>query len=121
MVLTSVFNPLLFSKSEEIAPFSQTDLLEDSIYILDAFFEIYVWIGSDARHRHRDIRVALETALEYWPYVFSRQPERASGSSLSLSKVWLVRSGEETPGFKTGFIAFDNGSEGSARGSGFVS
>ncbi|EED22229.1 gelsolin repeat protein, putative [Talaromyces stipitatus ATCC 10500] len=49
----------------EIEPFSQKDLLPQGIYILDAFFEIYVIVGSEAKSRAAEFASALVFAHEY--------------------------------------------------------
>ncbi|QGA18379.1 hypothetical protein EYB26_006064 [Talaromyces marneffei] len=49
----------------EIEPFAQKDLLPHGIYILDAFFEIYVIVGSDAKSRAAEFASALVFAHEY--------------------------------------------------------
>ncbi|KAG9257114.1 putative gelsolin repeat protein [Emericellopsis atlantica] len=49
----------------EISPFSQADLLSTNIYVLDAFFEMYVIVGSRAGSNFPSFRNALEFAQEY--------------------------------------------------------
>ncbi|KAH8698833.1 hypothetical protein BGW36DRAFT_150918 [Talaromyces proteolyticus] len=50
---------------EEIEPFCQKDLRTRDIYILDAFFEIYVVVGIDAHSRPAEFASALVFAHEY--------------------------------------------------------
>ncbi|KFA55789.1 hypothetical protein S40293_01885 [Stachybotrys chartarum IBT 40293] len=49
----------------EISPFSQADLSPLSIYVLDAFFEIYIVVGSRAQSQYASFRNALNFAQEY--------------------------------------------------------
>ncbi|KAG5942919.1 hypothetical protein E4U53_007133 [Claviceps sorghi] len=49
----------------EISPFSQADLSSASIYILDAFFEMYIIVGSRANSQYSSFRNALDFAQEY--------------------------------------------------------
>ncbi|KAI5864483.1 hypothetical protein GGS23DRAFT_604131 [Durotheca rogersii] len=49
----------------EISPFSQADLLQTSIYVLDAFFELYVIVGSRAQSQYASFHNALDFAQEY--------------------------------------------------------
>ncbi|KAH8902564.1 hypothetical protein BR93DRAFT_932158 [Coniochaeta sp. PMI_546] len=49
----------------ELSPFSQADLLPTSIYILDAFFEMYIIVGAQAQHQYAAFHNALEFAQEY--------------------------------------------------------
>ncbi|KAG6296533.1 hypothetical protein E4U46_002082 [Claviceps purpurea] len=49
----------------EISPFNQADLSSASIYILDAFFEIYIIVGSRANSQYASFRNALDFAQEY--------------------------------------------------------
>lgn len=49
----------------ELSPFSQADLLPTGIFILDAFFEMYVIVGSKAQSQGASFRNALEFAQEY--------------------------------------------------------
>ncbi|KAI6780122.1 Villidin-like protein [Emericellopsis cladophorae] len=49
----------------EISPFSQADLLSTHIYVLDAFFEMYVIVGSRTGSNFASFRNALEFAQEY--------------------------------------------------------
>ncbi|KAI8842537.1 hypothetical protein BC829DRAFT_435453 [Chytridium lagenaria] len=93
--------------AEEITPFSQSDLKSSSVYILDAFFEFYVWVGADARSNYKDLKLSLETILEYAEEAVAETPAR----KIDGETVWLVKSGEETVGFKSCFVAFDDGSD----------
>jgi hypothetical protein len=98
-------------KVEEIKPFTQTDLRENSVYVLDAFFEFYLWIGSEAKVLFKDVRLGMETSLDYVKYVIKKQPERLLAGEEYCKDVWVVQSGQETPGFKAAFSTFDDGSE----------
>ncbi|GAB1320081.1 hypothetical protein MFIFM68171_10291 [Madurella fahalii] len=49
----------------EISPFNQTDLLPSKIYVLDAFFEMYIIVGARSQHQYAAFRNALDFAQEY--------------------------------------------------------
>lgn len=49
----------------EIFPFRQTDLLPSNIYILDAFFEMYIIVGARSQHQYAAFRNALDFANDY--------------------------------------------------------
>ncbi|KAI2630758.1 hypothetical protein GGR54DRAFT_584117 [Hypoxylon sp. NC1633] len=49
----------------EISPFSQTDLQPMGVYVLDAFFELYIIVGSKAQSQYASFHNALEFAQEY--------------------------------------------------------
>ncbi|KAH8879118.1 hypothetical protein GQ53DRAFT_834418 [Thozetella sp. PMI_491] len=49
----------------EVSPFSQADLLPSNIYILDAFFEMYIIVGARSQHQYAAFHNALEFAQEY--------------------------------------------------------
>ncbi|OAA38867.1 ADP-ribosylation factor [Metarhizium rileyi] len=49
----------------EISPFNQLDLLPTNIYIIDAFFEMYIIVGSRANTQYASFRNALDFAQEY--------------------------------------------------------
>ena len=48
-------------KVEEILDFTQEDLEEDDVMILDAWTELFVWIGQSARNEEK--HDAIKTAL----------------------------------------------------------
>lgn len=49
----------------EISPFSQEDLSPSKIYVLDAFFEIYIIVGSRSQSQYSAFHNALMFAQEY--------------------------------------------------------
>ncbi|ROW04642.1 hypothetical protein VPNG_07422 [Cytospora leucostoma] len=49
----------------EISPFSQSDLSPAKIYVLDAFFEMYIIIGREAQSQYTSFHNALDFAQEY--------------------------------------------------------
>ncbi|EMR67316.1 putative gelsolin repeat protein [Eutypa lata UCREL1] len=49
----------------ELSPFSQGDLKPTGIYILDAFFEMYIIVGSRAQSQYASFHNALDFAQEY--------------------------------------------------------
>jgi hypothetical protein len=59
--------PLTFNAPQivELSPFSQDDLLPSNIYILDAFFEMYIIVGAHAQNQYSAFHNALEFAQEY--------------------------------------------------------
>ncbi|KAF1995699.1 hypothetical protein P154DRAFT_444947 [Amniculicola lignicola CBS 123094] len=57
--------PGITMKIEEISPFCQRDLEPEYIYLLDAFFEIYIIVGSLSRTQSTAFSTALMFAREY--------------------------------------------------------
>lgn len=53
------------SQIVELAPFKQTDLLPTNIYVLDAFFELYIIVGARSQHQYAAFHNALDFAQEY--------------------------------------------------------
>lgn len=49
----------------EITPFSQTDLSASKVYVLDAFFEMYIIVGREAQSQYASFHNALDFAQEY--------------------------------------------------------
>ncbi|KAK3905097.1 hypothetical protein C8A05DRAFT_13071 [Staphylotrichum tortipilum] len=49
----------------ELAPFTQADLLPTSIYVLDAFFEMYIIVGARSQSQYAAFANALDFAQEY--------------------------------------------------------
>ncbi|KAJ3283092.1 hypothetical protein HDU79_009423 [Rhizoclosmatium sp. JEL0117] len=96
-------------ESIEMSPYTQQDLQEDGIYLLDAFFEIFVWVGRAVKHSYKDIHNALTTSLDYAKHVQKIQPVRLEyEKSRDELRVWMIRDGHETLEFKSCFVAFDD-------------
>ncbi|KAL1598775.1 hypothetical protein SLS60_007917 [Paraconiothyrium brasiliense] len=57
--------PGMSTKIVEIMPFCQRDLEPEHIYVLDAFFEMYIIVGSLSRSQHHAFSTALMFAQEY--------------------------------------------------------
>jgi hypothetical protein len=49
----------------ELSPFCQSDISSSNIYILDAFFEIYIIVGSRAQAQYSAFHNALMFTQEY--------------------------------------------------------
>ncbi|KAK7969859.1 gelsolin [Apiospora saccharicola] len=49
----------------EVCPFSQADLQTTGIYVLDAFFELYIIVGKRAQSQYASFHNALDFAQEY--------------------------------------------------------
>ncbi|KAJ3127777.1 hypothetical protein HK100_009556 [Physocladia obscura] len=96
--------------AEHISPFTQTDLSGANVYIIDGFFEIYVWVGHKAKEQYKDIKLALSTAIEYSEYVRQQEVIRLDyDNTKSQVPVWIIHEGEETFSFKSCFSVFDDG------------
>lgn len=57
----------------EISPFCQTDLHPSRIFCLDAFFEMYIIVGSRAHARFTDLCAAISFAREFGELAHSKQ------------------------------------------------
>jgi Villin headpiece domain/Gelsolin repeat len=80
----------------------QSSFLANGVFILDAYYELYVWLGNEIcqskESKHELIKLALETALEYCDVVKEQE------SRLERSDVYLIRQGQEPLGFKSLFL-----------------
>jgi len=93
-VLSSISGQL---KIEELVNFSQDDLLNDDVMILDAHSEVYVWVGRDANPAEKE--GALAAALDYVKKApDGRDPDTA---------VFQVAAGSEPPSFTCHFLGWD--------------
>lgn len=57
--------PDVFSQITEVSPFTQHDISPSHIYVLDAFFEIYIIVGSGSQTQYNAFCTALLFAQEY--------------------------------------------------------
>jgi hypothetical protein len=99
----------------EISPFVQSDLDDNDVYILDNYFNLFVWAGNfvgqgktattDEKNNggssagFRELKLALVTARNYVEYVNS-----AENGRLDHSKAVLLQSGQESADFKSQFL-----------------
>lgn len=83
---------------EEIFNFSQDDLINDDVMLLDTYSEVYVWIGHDSSKEEKDL--ALSTALQY----VANAPDGRSPDT----PVYKVTAGNEPPTFTAHFLGWDN-------------
>lgn len=77
----------------EIVEFVQADLATDDVFILDAYDNVFVWIGDDARPEEKTM--AKDTALEY----IETDPTGRDKDT----PVYVIKQGYEGPDF-TGFF-----------------
>jgi len=80
---------------EEIAIFSQSDLDDKDVMILDNGYEVFVWIGANSREKEQ--KMGLETAMDYVQ----------TGGDAS-KQVFVVHSGNEPQNFTVDFVSWDN-------------
>ncbi|KAJ3339223.1 hypothetical protein HDU93_008516, partial [Gonapodya sp. JEL0774] len=90
--------------TEEIRPFQALDLEEESVYILDAWTTLYVWIGARATTRWKDIKEALDAAESYCGLASS---DENSPDRLPFSHAYVLRSGQEPKAFTDHFLCWD--------------
>jgi len=97
MASVEVPEPRLFQASnasgcfqvQEIVDFSQQDLVTDDVFILDAYDNVYVWIGEDSRPEEKTM--AMDTAIEY---IETDPSGRDAGTP-----IFMVKQGFEPPDF----------------------
>lgn len=85
-------------KVEEIFDFTQDDLAEDDVYILDTYNEVYVWVGSGSNDVEK--KLAMETAIDY----VAQAPDGRNADT----PIYRVNAGSEPPMFTCHFHAWDN-------------
>lgn len=82
---------------EEIFDFGQEDLEEDDVMILDAWSQLFIWVGATARREEK--QDAIRTALEY---VKTDPRQRVPNMTMSV-----IKQGAEPVGFKSYFVAWE--------------
>ncbi|XP_032073181.1 villin-1 [Thamnophis elegans] len=81
----------------EITSFTQDDLEQDDVFLLDAWDQVYFWIGKDANEAEKE--AAAVTAQEYLKtHPGSRDPD---------TPIVIVKQGNEPPTFTGWFVAWD--------------
>lgn len=84
---------------EEVFDFDQEDLIEDDVMILDAYYEVFVWVGKGANTIEK--KGALESATKY----VNKDPTgRKEGDVVFMQ----VKQGFEPPNFTCHFFGFDS-------------
>jgi len=81
----------------EVFNYSQDDLDNDDVMILDVHSELFVWIGSGSNDQEKNM--AMETAIEY---IKGAPAERKD------NPIYLVSAGHEPPIFTCHFHAWDS-------------
>lgn len=85
-------------KAEEIHLFSQMDLVNDDVALLDAYYELFIWIGSGANENEK--KLVEETAQKYLESAKDgRKPDDVT--------VCTVFAGKETLNFTKYFKGWD--------------
>eukprot|EP00026_Physarum_polycephalum_P002067 Phypoly_transcript_02071.p1 GENE.Phypoly_transcript_02071~~Phypoly_transcript_02071.p1 ORF type:complete len:829 (+),score=189.83 Phypoly_transcript_02071:487-2973(+) len=84
-------------KVEEIFDFTQDDLDEDDVYILDLYNEVYVWVGSGANDVEK--KMAMETAIDF----VTNAPDGRSPDT----PIYRINAGAEPHIFTQNFVAWD--------------
>eukprot|EP00466_Bigelowiella_natans_P006920 jgi/Bigna1/86413/estExt_fgenesh1_pg.C_100194 len=82
--------------AQEVFNFTQEDLINDDVMMLDLFSEVYVWCGSDAQSDEKDS--ALKLALDY---------AKNNPDGREECPVFKLEAGFEPPSFTAHFIAWD--------------
>lgn len=85
-------------KSEEIYSFSQADLVDGDVALLDAYNEIYLWIGSGASEKEK--KLIIETAEQY----LENAKDGRNKDNVSICNVFA---GRETLNFTRHFQGWD--------------
>ncbi|KAG2468053.1 advillin [Polypterus senegalus] len=81
----------------EVTSFTQDDLLEDDIMLLDTWDQIFLWIGKESNEVEQ--RASLDTAQEY---LLTHPANRDAGTPIIV-----IKQGFEPPTFTGWFLAWD--------------
>ena len=87
--------------AEEIEHFHSKDLHQDGVFILDAYYEMFVWLGEDMLSTVRDIRLAMDTAMEYADLMMKKEDR------LGRETCTMIFQGYEPVSFRGNFQAWD--------------
>jgi len=82
---------------EEIFNFSQDDLIDDDVMILDTYTEVFVWVGNKSSREEKD--TALTTALDF----VTKAPDGRSADT----PIYKVTPGGEPPNFTCHFLGWN--------------
>jgi hypothetical protein len=82
---------------EEIFNFSQDDLIDDDVAILDTYTDVFVWIGNKASDEEK--KTSLQTALDF----VSKAPDGRSEDT----PIWKIHPGGEPPNFTCHFLGWN--------------
>jgi len=93
--LFAVSNSTGIVKIEPVINFSQEDLEEEDVYILDVYTAIYIWLGTQANEKEK--AAAAETAVAYM---------KAQGMDED-TPIITVSSGKEPEMFQANFLGWD--------------
>lgn len=85
-------------KVDEIFNYSQDDLINDDVIILDAYSEVFVWVGHDSTKDERDN--AFRAALDY--------VKNINDGRSANTPVFKVAAGSEPPNFTCHFHGWDD-------------
>jgi len=99
-------------KVREVFEFSQDDLINDDVMILDTFDEVFVWVGHDSNAKEKELamKVALvrsksvvlleQSVIDFW--ALQDYVSASSGRSAD-TPVYRVEAGSEPPNFTCQF------------------
>lgn len=82
---------------EEIYNYSQEDLLNDDVMLLDAYSEVFVWVGHDSNQKEKD--TALQVALDY--------VKAAPDGRSPQTPIYKISAGGEPPNFTCHFLGWN--------------
>merc|ERR1711916_20372 len=82
---------------EEVFSFDQEDLLADDVFMLDAFNEVFVWVGDKSNDEEK--KKAFETAISY-----VKESTDGRDKDCSISR---ISAGNEPPTFTSHFIGWN--------------
>lgn len=91
-------NAVGYFRVEEVVNFSQEDLYEEDVMLLDAFDEVFIWIGKEANDTEK--KEAMKTALEY----IKTDP---FGRTVDNTSILTIKQGFEPLAFTGHFGAWD--------------
>jgi len=85
--------------ADEVLDFDQSDLIEDDVMLLDAYTEVFVWIGKGANVEER--KEAMNLAKTY-------VDEDPTGRKSADTSFMVIKQSFEPPNFTCHFMAWDD-------------
>lgn len=83
---------------EEVYDFAQDDLIDDDVMLLDTFYNVFVWVGSQSNDTEK--RMANDVAKKY---VDAAQDGREKDCAVTI-----IQAGSEPPMFTCHFLGWDH-------------